>query len=47
MKGMRNRIAHGYHDINLDTVWATVQTALRELQERLFAIKASELLRDD
>ena len=47
MKGMRNRIAHGYHDINLDTVWATVQTALPELQERLFAIKASELLRDD
>lgn len=47
MKGMRNRIAHGYYDINLDTVWETVQTALPELQERLVAIKASGLHRDD
>lgn len=31
MRGMRNRIAHGYFDINLDTVWETVQTALPEL----------------
>lgn len=28
MRGMRNRIAHGYFDINLDTVWETVQEAL-------------------
>jgi hypothetical protein len=28
MRGMRNRIAHGYFDINLDVVWQTVQTAL-------------------
>ena len=27
MKGLRNRIAHGYFDIDLDIVWATVQTA--------------------
>ena len=27
MRGMRNRIAHGYFDINLDVVWDTVQTA--------------------
>ena len=25
MRGMRNRIAHGYFDINLDVVWDTVQ----------------------
>lgn len=31
MKGMRNRIAHGYFDINLDIVWETVETALPEL----------------
>lgn len=31
MRGMRNRIAHGYFDINLDVVWGTVQTALPEL----------------
>ncbi len=35
MRGMRNRIAHGYFDINLDLVWETVQTALPELLERL------------
>lgn len=31
MRGMRNRIAHGYYDINLDVVWDTVSTALPEL----------------
>ncbi len=35
MKGMRNRIAHGYFEINLDTVWETVQTALPRLIEQL------------
>lgn len=29
MRGMRNRIAHGYFDINLDVVWDTVHTACR------------------
>lgn len=28
---VRNRIAHGYFDINLDVVWETVQVALPEL----------------
>ncbi|MBK5965282.1 hypothetical protein CCR95_14595 [Thiocystis minor] len=27
MRGMRNRIAHGYFDINLDIVWDTVHMA--------------------
>ncbi|MGP1680619.1 MAG: HepT-like ribonuclease domain-containing protein [Burkholderiales bacterium] len=39
MKGMRNRIAHGYFDINLDVVWETVQTALPQLLERLPAVR--------
>lgn len=39
MKGMRNRVAHGYFDINLDMVWETVQTALPLLLERLPAIR--------
>lgn len=39
MKGMRNRIAHGYFDINLDVVWETVQTALPTLLEHLPAIR--------
>lgn len=36
---MRNRIAHGYFDINLDIVWDTVQTALLQLLHKLNAIK--------
>ncbi|CAI0900398.1 MULTISPECIES: HepT-like ribonuclease domain-containing protein [Serratia] len=39
MRGMRNRIAHGYFDINLDVVWATVQTALPELLIQLRALR--------
>ncbi len=35
MKGMRNRIAHGYFEINLDVVWETAQTALPELLKDL------------
>lgn len=34
MRGMRNRIAHGYFDIDLDVVGDTVQTALPELLRR-------------
>ena len=39
MRGMRNRIAHGYFDLNLDVVWETVQTALPELLKQLPAIR--------
>lgn len=39
MKGMRNRIAHGYFEINLDTVWETTQTALPRLIEQLPPIR--------
>lgn len=39
MRGMRNRIAHGYFDINLDVVWSTVQTALPPLLEQLAALR--------
>ena len=31
MRGMRNRVAHGYFDINLDVVWETVPSALPQL----------------
>lgn len=40
MRGMRNRIAHGYFDINLDVVWDTVQTALPELLEQLARLRS-------
>jgi len=39
MRGMRNRIAHGYFDINLDLVWDTVQTALPELLRQWPAVR--------
>lgn len=35
MRGMRNRIAHGYFDIDLDVVWDTVLTALPALRTQL------------
>lgn len=47
MRGMHNRIAHGYFDINLDVVWDTVQTALPELLERLPAIRQDAIDADD
>ena len=49
MRGMRNRIAHGYFEINLDVVWDTVQSALSELLERLPAVRkdADEKDRND
>lgn len=39
MRGMRNRIAHGYFDINLDIVWDTLQTALPDLLASLPAVR--------
>jgi len=39
MRGMRNRIAHGYFDINLDVVWETVQSALPDLLRQLPAVR--------
>jgi len=35
MKGMRNRIAHGYFDIDLDIVWETVIVSLPPLLDQL------------
>ena len=39
MRGMRNRIAHGYFEINLDVVWDTVQTALPEWLKQLPVVR--------
>lgn len=38
MRGMRNRMAHGYFDINLDVVWETVVQWLPQLLEQLPAV---------
>ena len=38
-RSMRNRIAHGYFEINFDVVWETVQSALPELLAQLPAVR--------
>lgn len=43
MRGMRNRLAHGYFEINLDVVWETVQTSLADLEEKLAAVLKENL----
>ena len=42
MRGMRNRMAHGYFDINLDLVWDTVQAALPSLLAQLRELPAAD-----
>ena len=39
MRNMRNRMAHGYFDINLDVVWNTVKEWLPELLLQLSSIE--------
>ncbi len=41
MRGMRNRMAHGYFEINLDVVWDTVQLSLPELSRQILPISQS------
>jgi uncharacterized protein with HEPN domain len=35
MRGMRNRMAHGYFETNFEVVWETVRSALPELCDQL------------
>ncbi|MCP5209242.1 MAG: DUF86 domain-containing protein [Hahellaceae bacterium] len=44
MRGMRNRIAHGYFDINLEVVWDTVQLALPTLLIQLSSIQDKDII---
>lgn len=39
MRNMRNRMAHGYFDINLDVVWDTVQEWLPQLLQQLSVVR--------
>lgn len=39
MRGMRNRMAHGYFEINLDIVWGTIQESLPRLQQQLIDLR--------
>lgn len=38
MRGMRNRMAHGYFEIDLDIVWDTVRKSLPALKTQLLDI---------
>ena len=35
LRGMRNRMAHGYFEIDMRIVWATVTASLPELEKNL------------
>lgn len=39
MRGMRNRMAHGYFDIDLNVVWETAQEWLPELLKQLPTVR--------
>lgn len=38
MKGMRNRVAHGYFEVDMRIVWDTVENELPKLRTQLAAI---------
>lgn len=38
MRGMRNRMAHGYFDVDLNIVWDTVKSSLPELERQLLPL---------
>lgn len=38
MRGMRNRMAHGYFEIDLNIVWDTIQSSLPELERQLLDV---------
>lgn len=42
IRGMRNRVAHGYFELNLDLVWDTVQTALPELLVKITSLAPAD-----
>lgn len=39
MRGMRNRLAHGYFEINLDIVWDTLKNELPGLKTALVEVR--------
>ena len=42
MRGMRNRMAHGYFDINLDIVWDTIQQTMPVLERQIRQIRQQQ-----
>ena len=39
LRGMRNRMAHGYFEINLDIVWDTIQQSIPALGQQVQRIR--------
>jgi uncharacterized protein with HEPN domain len=37
--GMRNRLIHGYFEVNLDIVWSTVEKVLPEFEAQIKALR--------
>lgn len=42
MRGMRNRMAHGYFDINLDIVWDTIRQSIPALTQQIQKIRQNQ-----
>lgn len=42
MRGMRNRMAHGYFDINLDIVWDTIRQSIPVLAQQIQKIRQNQ-----
>lgn len=40
---MRNRLSHGYHEVNLEIVWDTIQQSLPDLEQQLRQILAGNV----
>ncbi len=47
MRNMRNRMAHGYFDINLEVVWDTVHEWLPDLLKQLPAVRQKAVDEDN
>jgi uncharacterized protein with HEPN domain len=39
MRGIRNRMAHGYYELDLDIIWDTVTGYLDKLSQQIRSIK--------
>ena len=42
MRGLRNRLAHAYFDVDLSIVWGVVEGELPELEARMAAIRTTQ-----
>ena len=40
MRGIRNRMAHGYFELNLDIIWETANIALEPLSKQIASAKS-------